>query len=75
MLEDIVKIEENARETVGIRVNGTYYHVDCVDLDDTGDLYQVFAYQLDENNCYIGYVFETQDLINATVQVYKLERI
>ena len=74
-LETLTKIVENKNDIVGIRVNGTYYHVDYVDVDETGDFYSLSAYQIDENDLYIGYDFYSEDLINETVQLYRLQVI
>ena len=74
-IETIVKIEENKNDIVGIRVNGTYYHVDYVDVDECGEFYSLSAYQIDENDLYIGYDFYREDLINETVQLFKLQLI
>ena len=74
-LETIVKIEENKNDIVSIRVNGTYYHVDYIDVDITGNFYSLTAYQIDENDFYVGYDFYREDLINETVILYKLQVI
>ena len=74
-IETIVKIEENKNDIVGISVNGTYYHVDYVDVDECGEFHSLSAYQIDENDLYIGYDFYEEDLINETVILYKLQVI
>ena len=74
-LETIRLIEENAKNIAGIRIDGEFYNVDFVDVDDCGELYMIHAYQLDGNNMYYSYEFSANDLKDKTVQVYKLQLI
>ena len=74
-LETVRLIEENARDIVGIRIDGEFYNVDFVDVDDCGELYMIYAYQLDGNNLYYSYEFNADDLKDKTVLVYKLQLI
>ena len=74
-LNTIRLIEENAREIVGIRIDGDFYNVDFVSTDDCGELETIYAYQLDGNNLYYSFEFTLDDLKGKTIQVYKLQLI
>ena len=72
----------------GIFYNVDYINTDITsnyDLDDESELQEVLendydfllkAYQIDENECYMGYDFSVQDIVEAkTVILYKLQKI
>lgn len=98
--EALKKILENYHDIIGVRVNGTYYEVNCFDtdvlcnsdieeaLEDDNKLAEaledncifdqdiLYAFQLDENNCYLEYSFTAQDILNAkSVKLYKLQEV
>ncbi len=73
---DIVeKIEKHAGELIGIRVNGVYYNVNCISKDRAGKFTTLYAYQLDDDNCYVEYEFDRTDIENSKVQLYKLQEV
>ena len=69
------KIVKNKDRIVGIRVNGYYYHVEYVEVDTVGDFRYVSTYQIDDNDCYIGYDFYTDDLEGKEVKLYELKEL
>ena len=74
-MRTIEKLEKHAGEIVGIKVNGVYYNVNCISKDRDGAFVTLYAYQLDDDNCYIEYEFSYDDLVNADVWLYKLQEV
>lgn len=82
-LDILNKIIKHNTEITGIRVDGVLYNVDYVntELQDIEDIENfddtlVYAYQLDEDNMYLEYFFDVEDIKKAkTVVLYKLQEI
>lgn len=74
-MDIISKIEKHAGELIGIRVNGVYYNVNCISTNHANEFVTLYAYQLDDDNCYIEYEFSYDDIVNSDVKIYRLEEI
>ena len=71
----IKKIEKHAHDIIGLKVNGNFYYMDNVMTHETGEFITLYAYQLDENNCYIVYRFDEEELERSEVELYRLQKI
>lgn len=79
----IQKIIDHKYNIVGVRLDGMFYDVDCVMVDDaecydvlTPDEVIMKAHQIDENECIIEFEFTVKDLKEfKEIKLYELKEI
>lgn len=75
MNDTIKKILENKSILHTIKVEGTCYKVDYVEVDMCGNFEYIATYIIDENDLFVGYDFYEEDLQGKEVKLYKLQEI